>query len=393
MMHGDGITRVDYSSMAFIAPVDFDPIILGLGIDIIPIFNAYSNPDKRIIYLVSNVVASTPLDLGTSYRYSETIGGIETITDVEGGTVNWTTGSVKRYIIINNSATSMTVSIPSEKGVVWCYCGDFIITSIGSTNTYNTKYLKYIHCFDIHKILAISSFALESWPNNTVIIPSSCMSIADFIGYSKFIIIENGIKTIGSYAFYSFGSYLKGINEINNVILPESVETIGQVAFADNNLTGTGYIGAKVSSIGAGGIFRNSLSSITINSNNPYYCSEGCAIYNKNKTQVITTIGKFSGIWDIPNSVTSIRDWDCHGGQGISRINIPNSVTYIGNIFGQLCTGLTRVDCLNSTPPPLQDSFPHSIFSTCILHVPVGSLAAYQAATNWKNFVNIIADL
>ena len=51
---------------------------------------------------------------------------------------------------------------------------------------------------------------------------------------------------------------------------------------------------------------------------------------------------------EIPNSVTSIGDWAFYGCTGLTSVTIPNSVTSIGGYAFFGCTGLTSVTIPNS---------------------------------------------
>jgi hypothetical protein len=69
-------------------------------------------------------------------------------------------------------------------------------------------------------------------------------------------------------------------------------------------------------------------------------------------------------------------------------VNIPNSVTSIGNYAFSGCNGLESITSLNSTPPTIG----YNTFKQCYvatLYVPSGAKAAYSAADYWKNFANI----
>jgi hypothetical protein len=55
---------------------------------------------------------------------------------------------------------------------------------------------------------------------------------------------------------------------------------------------------------------------------------------------------------------------------------------------------LDRINAYNPIPITVgSNAFGNINKTTCILHVPIGSLAAYDAAPYWTDFINIIADL
>ena len=102
--------------------------------------------------------------------------------------------------------------------------------------------------------------------------------------YIKECTIEDGVTTIGNYAF----AYCDGLTSIT---IPNSVTTIGNYAF--------------------------------------YKCTG------------LTSV-------TIPNSVTTIGEYTFSGCKGLTSITIPNSVTTIGRCAFEDCTGLTSVNIPNS---------------------------------------------
>ena len=144
------------------------------------------------------------------------------------------------------------------------------------------------------------------------------------------VIIENGVTSIGDYAFYN-------CTGITSVTIGNSVTSIGSSVFY--NCTGLTEITIpnSVTSIG-GWAFQEctSLTSVTIPGS-------------------VTSIGSsaFSGCdgltsVTIPNSVTSIGGWAFSACTSLTSVTIPNSVTSIGQGAFRDCSGLTSVTIGNS---------------------------------------------
>ncbi|MBQ7256469.1 MAG: leucine-rich repeat domain-containing protein [Abditibacteriota bacterium] len=85
-----------------------------------------------------------------------------------------------------------------------------------------------------------------------------------------------------------------------------------------------------VTSIGDGAFEGcESLESINVDKNNKNYTSVSGVLYNKDVTKLIQCPGGVSSI-EIPDSVTSIGDVAFRGCSRLKSIMIPNSVTSIG---------------------------------------------------------------
>lgn len=100
----------------------------------------------------------------------------------------------------------------------------------------------------------------------------------------------------------------------------------------------------------------------------------------------------------IPSSVTNFGSHTFSYCYSLASIVIPNSVTDIAtgtfenNTFGD-CYGMKEYHFLSPTPPALGNTKVFSgIPSDCIIYVPVGSLQAYQTATNWTAYADHIQE-
>ena len=194
------------------------------------------------------------------------------------------------------------------------------------------------------------------------------------------------------------------IGNENNLTLPEKYKggdyAIGGDCFYKNDCLKTLSIPNTVTSIEYRAFYGcTGLTSITIG--NSVTSIENEAFYGCTNLTSIT----------IPNSVTDLGWGVFEGCTNLINVTIGNSVTSIGSFKG--CTNLTNVvlgfsidyiasntftDCnklesimLGSPIPPTvyEDNFNNYHYLYTTLYVPKGSLAAYQAADVWKNFLYI----
>ena len=234
------------------------------------------------------------------------------------------------------------------------------------------------------------------------------------------IVIENGVKNIGGYAFANFTG-------LSSVIIPQSIISIGRSAFMGCNSLTSLYLpeGVEIINISA---FQNcsSLSEIyipnsikTINikafssckniekvyiiditswckinfqggGSNPLVYAKHLYINGEEICDLvipenITTIEKnaFNGCSSIvslkiSNSVTSIGSSAFSGCTGLTSIEIPNSLTNISDYAFSGCTGLTSIEIPNSVT-----SIGRFVFSGC---TGLTSIEIPNSLTNISDF-------
>ena len=152
----------------------------------------------------------------------------------------------------------------------------------------------------------------------SVVIPDSVTSIGEGAFNNNqlpesqaYIYARNGNGSIDYTTIVSYGGAKR-----DNVVIPNNVTTIGDLAFAENNLTSV-IIPDSVTTIGDGAFEYNTLTSVVI-SNGVTTIGKRAFAYN-NLTSVV-----------ISNGVTSIGGY-AFSYNNLTSVVIPNSVTTIGS--------------------------------------------------------------
>ena len=179
----------------------------------------------------------------------------------------------------------------------------------------------------------------------------------------KDLVIPNSVTSIGNYAFYD-------CTGLTSVTIGNSVTSIGEDAFAGcYSLTKTNYTGdiAGWCNIKFGNVFAN-----------PIYYSDNFYINDQEIKDLV-----------IPNSVTSIGWYAFSGCSSLTSVTIGESVTSIGERAFGGCKSLTSITCEAATPPTLGSDAFDGVSMSIPVYVPCGCVKAYKAKSGWKDFTNI----
>ena len=310
-------------------------------------------------------------------------------------------------IDIPNSVTSIGVS-------AFCNCTG--LTSI-VVESGNPKYDSRNNC---NAIIETASNTLIVGCENTAI-PNTVTAIGNsafdnFSGLTS-IDIPNSVTSIGEGAFW-------GCSGLTSITIPNSVTFIGDGAFHDC----TGLTSVHIHDLDAwckidfNNFYSNPLyyaqhlfidgeettdlvipESVTSIGGYAFY---GCTgLTNVTIGKSVTSIGGYAfydctGLTSvtIPNSVTSIGEEAFYGCSGLTSVTIPNSVTSVGGKAFYNCSGLTDVYCYIADP--LRVSLAGDAFdlydgdaSERTLHVLPGTTEAYYYNEWYWYFEQVIEDL
>ena len=217
-----------------------------------------------------------------------------------------------------------------------------------------------------------------------VVIPNSVTSIGNcaFANCNALsnIAIPDSVTSIGNYAFSSCCS-------LSDIIIPDSVENVGNGAFQYCSLLECISIPKSVICLN-GNPFCNWNGKLECLSSSFIY--EDDVLFNMKKSEIISFRKQKIESYIIPDSVTSIGDSAFSGCHSLSNIVIPNSVTSIGNYAFSSCCSLFGVIIPDSVTSIGNDSFRDcSSLSNIVIPDSVSNIGnyAFTLCTSLSNIV------
>ena len=189
--------------------------------------------------------------------------------------------------------------------------------------------------------------------------PSAFCQLLDSKKTTASVIIQNGISKIFNGAFH--------FCRLNEITIPASVSYIGETAFA----------------------FCNDLTKVNISPDNPYYVFYDRAIYNKNKTELITCLDSAEGAFTVPAGVTAIGKSAFSFCNCITSVTVGAGLKHIGESAFSNCVKLKSIDI-----PAGVTIIESSTFNECIsleaADIPEGvTEIGYAAFCHCKSFTSI----
>ncbi len=261
------------------------------------------------------------------------------------------------------------------------------------------------------KVTAIGVCAfLDCSALQSVTIPNAVTTIGQyaFSGCSKMTnaSIGNAVKTINSYAF-------AGCTLLPKIIIPQSVTTINNSVFNGCQSLKEVIIKDRESELQLGSKYYDytysplfadcPLDSVYIGGNITYNTASdrGYSPFYRNttlRTVVITdketeiSANEFYGCTNLQNfsvgdGVKSFGDWAFSGCSSLKKLSFGSQLETIGKEAFSDCTSVTEIVSKTATPPVCSSQALDDINKwNCTLNIPQGTLAAYQAADQWKEF-------
>ena len=147
----------------------------------------------------------------------------------------------------------------------------------------------------------------------------------------KEVIFEEGsrLKTIGA-------DSVLGINDMEEIRLPDSLETIGEEAFAYAFNLKKVYLGANVTTIGDGAFYETKISDVEISPENKRFTYEDGLLVDKEENRLIAyDHEKYAESITIPSSIEFV-DARCFDGRDLKWIDVEEGNKVYKSINGCL---------------------------------------------------------
>ena len=338
---------------------------------------------KRLLLLLAPLTLG--LMVGCSYDDSAIL---DKITELEDNKIYYTTSdNTKLFPKTDASLYGATLISNTYKDGQGILVFDDTVTMIGSSAFSRCSSLTSVTIPD--RVTSIGDYAFRGCSSLTSItIPDSVTSIAEsaFRDCSSLTDTYVNITDLAAYAAHNITSMILCAKhlmiddtEITELVIPDSVTSIGGWAFFGCTSLTSITIPDSVTSIGGAAFYGCiSLTSITI--------PDG-----------VTSIGveAFCGCFSltsitIPDGVTSIGEQAFLRCESLTSITIPDSVTEIGEWAFAGCESLKEVYCKPTTPPSGDKYMFYLNASGRKIYVPTESVEAYKAADGWKEYANDI---
>lgn len=270
---------------------------------------------------------------------------VVTATNKSNGTLT-VTSSDTSMATVSKSGNTLTI-VPKAEGVVTITVKSAQTNLYNSTSTTFKVNISHNYTNGVCERCGekdINSLSAGLYDSNWNLITPWQQFITNKVIYNNNGVITTNANspTDGSIIQNGSAPYLNGV-----LVIPEGIHTLGQKSFAScNNLTGL-VLPSTLKSIEANTFYgyNGKLSTIIVNSNNPYFKTVNGVLYNINMDTIIRyPTSKTDTKFTIPSSVKVIYQQCFQANKHIKTVTIPYGVEHIkGGTFG-VCTALTTVN-------------------------------------------------
>ena len=152
------------------------------------------------------------------------------------------------------------------------------------------------------------------------------------------VVIEEGVTSIGNYAFY-------GCSRISEVDLADSVGRIGDSSFSGCNSLTELTLPVGVTSLYPASSLPRTLTSITAAKDNPMFTSVDGVLFSKDMSILLKyPASRETSEYAVPNDVKLIGGYAFYYATSLSKVEIPDSIEEIGFFAFGHCSSLGTAD-------------------------------------------------
>lgn len=306
--------------------------------------------------------------------------GCNNLTDVYNGAfvdLGWSASGVTMHVYSENLAAAKENSEWSNYNITDDFCNPkagYLATIVGTgakalkvSGDLNGTDIKYLR-----KLMTDYSLAKLDLSDANIVAGGEAY-------YSSYYTTDN---TIGERMFNM-------CSKIQELILPKSVTTIDKYTFRQCDALKKITIYAGTNNISYGiFLYSYGLESVEIEATNDSYTVVDNIIYTKDMKEVVACVPAKTGVVELPNTVTTLRNRAFLCCQNISTLVLPASLTKINELAFNYC-GIKEV-ISNAIVPPVADyqaQQTQSIPLDAIIRVPTESIESYKTANFWKDYV------
>ena len=280
----------------------------------------------------------------------------------------------------NLAEISLPSSITSIAQMPFVLCDGLVQINVDASNTYYASEDGVL--FNKAKTILICYPACN--PRNDYNIPNGVFSIEmlAFCNSSNLnsITIPEGVHYIQAMAFY-------GCTQLQSMVLPESVEFFGGGLFHYCTSLASINIPKNLRYLN-GSNFRNctSLENISVDPANAYFESVDGVLFNKSQSELYCCPAGKSGIYSVPDTVTTIKTEAFSYCADLTNIVIPRNMRYIErNAFWE-CIGIEEMDI-----PEGVTRIEISTFKSCsqLQRIILPSSLTYIGTWAFENCINL----
>ena len=224
----------------------------------------------------------------------------------------------------------------------------------------------------------------------------------------KKVVVEEGVKSIGDYSFYScsnltdvslprgvvkIGTYAFGFTGIENISLPYTLTTICDGAFSTDSLK-EAHIPYNVRELGKNAFLSDNLISYTVAENSNYFSAKDGVLYNYLGTKLIAyPAAKSETTYIMPEEVTSIAFNAFFECDNLTNIVISPNLREVEAGAFRCCGNITSLSIPNGVQELGSDTFDGC---TNLSSITIGAGVSYLSGTTFRSCnlteVNISAD-